>query len=84
MRAGGAGAARTIKWLQRIKRQEAGWWLRSEVIWHKPNVHPESVLDRPTKAHETIFLLSKAKDYHYDIEAVRGPSSLSDLSRESK
>ena len=62
-----------VPWRLAFALQEAGWWLRSEVIWHKPNAHPESVLDRPTKAHETIFLLSKAKDYHYDTEAVRGP-----------
>ncbi len=52
--------------------QDDGWWVRSEVIWHKPNAHPESVADRPTKAHETVFLLSKNQDYHYDVAAVRG------------
>lgn len=62
-----------IPWRLAFALQEAGWWLRSEVIWNKPNAQPESVRDRPTKAHETVFLLSKGQDYHYDDEAVRGP-----------
>lgn len=62
-----------LPWRLAFALQSAGWWVRSEVIWHKPNAHPESVQDRPTKAHETVFLLSKAQDYHYDIGAVRGP-----------
>ena len=47
-----------LPWRIAFMLQDAGWWIRSEVIWHKPNAHPESVRDRPTKAHETIFLLS--------------------------
>ena len=62
-----------VPWRLAFALQDAGWWLRSEVIWHKPNAHPESVRDRPTKAHETVFLLSKSQDYHYDIDAVHGP-----------
>lgn len=62
-----------VPWRLAFALQEAGWWLRSEVIWHKPNAHPESVRDRPTKAHETLFLLSKGQDYYYDTEAVKGP-----------
>ena len=50
-----------LPWRLAFMLQEAGWWLRSEVIWHKPNAHPESVRDRPTKAHETMFLLSKSQ-----------------------
>ena len=46
------------------------WWLRSEIIWHKPNPMPESVTDRPTSAHEKMFLLSKSARYFYDAEAV--------------
>ena len=53
--------------------QADGWWLRSEIIWHKPNPMPESVTDRPTNAHEKVFLLSKAARYFYDAEAVRVP-----------
>ncbi|MDE0495935.1 MAG: site-specific DNA-methyltransferase [Acidimicrobiaceae bacterium] len=63
-----------VPWRLAFALQDAGWWLRSEVIWHKPNAHPESVRDRPTKAHETVFLLSKNKDYIYDVDAVRGPN----------
>ena len=63
-----------VPWRLALALQDAGWWLRSEVIWHKPNAHPESVADRPTKAHETVFLLSKSQDYRYDTDAVRGPN----------
>ena len=53
--------------------QADGWWLRSEIIWHKPNPMPESVTDRPTNAHEKVFLLAKSQRYYYDAEAVREP-----------
>ena len=62
-----------VPWRLAFALQDAGWWVRSEVIWTKPNAHPESVRDRPTRAHETVFLLSKKKDYYYNIDAVRGP-----------
>ena len=62
-----------VPWRLAFALQETGWWLRSEVIWSKPNAHPESVRDRPTKAHETVFLLSKGQDYYYDVAAVQGP-----------
>ena len=65
-----------VPWRLAFALQNTGWWLRSEVIWHKPNAHPESVRDRPTKAHETVFLLSKNQDYFYDPAAVVvGPNS---------
>ena len=51
--------------------QADGWWLRSEIVWHKPNPMPESVTDRPTNAHEKLFLLSRSARYFYDAEAVR-------------
>ena len=51
--------------------QADGWYLRSDIIWHKPNPMPESVTDRPTKAHEYVFLLSKSARYYYDAGAVR-------------
>ena len=51
--------------------QSDGWWLRSEIIWHKPNPMPESVTDRPTSSHEKIYLLTKSARYFYDAEAVR-------------
>jgi site-specific DNA-methyltransferase (cytosine-N4-specific) len=63
-----------VPWRLAFALQSAGWWIRSEVIWHKPNAHPESVRDRPTKSHETVFLLSKSQNYFYDINAVRGPN----------
>ena len=63
-----------VPWRLAFALQSAGWWVRSEVIWHKPNAHPESVRDRPTKSHETVFLLSKSQNYFYDINAVRGPN----------
>ncbi len=63
-----------LPWRLAFALQDAGWWLRSEIIWNKPNAHPESVRDRPTKAHESLFLLSKRQDYYYDIDAVRGPN----------
>ena len=63
-----------VPWRLAFALQQDGWWLRSEVVWCKPNAHPESVRDRPTKAHETVFLLSKNQDYYYDEDAVRGPN----------
>jgi site-specific DNA-methyltransferase (cytosine-N4-specific) len=50
--------------------QANGWYLRSDIIWHKPNPMPESVTDRPTKAHEYIFLLTKSERYFYDAESI--------------
>ena len=62
-----------VPWRLALALQADGWWLRSEIIWHKPNAHPESVRDRPTKAHETVFLLSKEQNYYYDTDSIRGP-----------
>lgn len=56
-----------------IALQDDGWYVRSEIIWHKPNPMPESVYDRPTTAHEKIWLLTKGEDYFYDHEAIREP-----------
>ena len=53
--------------------QADGWWVRSDIIWHKPNPMPESVTDRPTSAHEHVFLLTSAARYYYDADAVREP-----------
>ena len=63
-----------IPWRLAFALQADGWWLRSDIIWHKTNPMPESVRDRPTKAHEYLFLLSKSKRYHYDADAVREPA----------
>ncbi len=62
-----------IPWRVALALQAGGWYLRSDIIWHKPNVMPESVTDRPTKAHEYLFLLSKSDKYYYDAEAVKEP-----------
>ena len=64
-----------IPWMLAFALRADGWYLRSDIIWHKPNPMPESVTDRPTKAHEYIFLLSKNKKYFYDAEAVKEPNS---------
>jgi DNA modification methylase len=53
--------------------QADGWWLRDEIIWHKPNPMPVSVTDRTTPAHEMLYMLSKSARYHYDMEAVKEP-----------
>jgi DNA modification methylase len=60
-----------IPWRVAFALQADGWWLRSEIIWAKPNPMPESVTDRPTKAHEQLFLLAKAQRYYFDAEAIR-------------
>ena len=60
-----------VPWRVAFALQADGWWLRADVIWHKPNAHPESVRDRPARVHEYLFLLSKSQDYFYDWEAVR-------------
>jgi len=60
-----------IPWRVAFALQARGWYLRSEIIWHKPNPMPESVTDRPTKSHEHIFLLSKSQKYYYDHEAIK-------------
>ena len=60
-----------IPWMLAFSMQKDGWYLRQDIIWHKPNPMPESVQDRCTKAHEYIFLLSKKKNYYYDNEAIK-------------
>ena len=60
-----------IPWRVAFALQADGWYLRQDIIWHKPNPMPESVTDRCTKSHEYIFLLSKSQKYHYDNEAIR-------------
>ena len=62
-----------IPWMIAFAIRADGWYLRQDIIWHKPNPMPESVKDRCTKAHEYIFLLSKSKYYHYDNEAIKEP-----------
>jgi len=59
-----------IPWRVAFALQSDGWYLRQDIIWHKPNPMPESVTDRCTKAHEYLFLLSKSARYHYDADAI--------------
>ncbi len=70
-----------IPWRVALALQADGWYLRSDIIWHKPNPMPESVTDRPTKAHEYLFLLSKSEHYYYDADAIREPDSGQDHPR---
>lgn len=62
-------------WRLAFALQADGWWLRSDVIWDKPNPMPESTKDRPTKAHEYLFLLAKSERYYFDQDAIKEPAS---------
>ena len=70
-----------IPWRVAFALQADGWWLRSDIIWSKPNPMPESVTDRPTKAHEYLFLLTKSARYYYDADAVREEALVGDHPR---
>jgi len=70
-----------IPWMVAFALRADGWYLRSDIIWSKPNPMPESVKDRPTKAHEYVFLLSKSARYYYDAEAIKMPSKEPDDNR---
>ena len=65
-----------MPWRLAFALQDDGWYLRQDIIWHKPNPMPESTRDRCTKAHEYLFLLSKSRRYHYDSDAIREPANL--------
>ncbi len=62
-----------IPWRVAFALQADGWYLRSDIIWHKPNPMPESVTDRPTSAHDYVFLLAKSERYYYDAAAIKEP-----------
>src|SRR3990167_9335555 len=62
-----------IPWLVAFALRTDGWYLRQDIIWHKPNPMPESVTDRCTKSHEYIFLMSKSAQYYFDNEAIKEP-----------
>jgi DNA modification methylase len=64
-----------IPWRVAFALQADGWWLRQDIIWHKPNPMPESVTDRCTKAHEYVFLLTKSAQYFYDADVLKEPVS---------
>lgn len=63
-----------VPWRVAFALQDDGWYLRQDIIWHKPNAMPESVTDRCTKAHEYLFLLSKSPKYYFDYKAIQEPA----------
>ena len=73
-----------IPWMLAFALRADGWYLRQDIIWHKPNPMPESVRDRCTKAHEYIFLLSKSERYFFDSEAMKEPAIYSDRTAGNK
>lgn len=70
-----------IPWRVAFALQSDGWYLRQDIIWHKPNPMPESVNDRCTKSHEYIFLLSKKPNYYFDSEAIKEPANFAGKGR---
>ena len=70
-----------IPWMVAFALRADGWYLRSDIIWHKPNPMPESVTDRPTKSHEYMFLLTKSAKYYYDAEAIKEKQTESTIKR---
>jgi DNA modification methylase len=70
-----------IPWRVAFALQEAGWYLRQDIIWHKPNPMPESVTDRCTKAHEYLFLLTKSERYYWDAQAMQEPAAPASMAR---
>jgi len=64
-----------IPWRTALALQDDGWWLRSDVIWHKPNGMPESATDRPSQNHEYVFLLTRSPRYYFDMDAVAEPAA---------
>jgi DNA modification methylase len=73
-----------IPWRLAFALQDDGWYLRQDIIWHKPNPMPESIKDRCTKAHEYLFLLSKGPRYYFDQAAIREPAAASSVERWSQ
>jgi DNA modification methylase len=73
-----------IPWMLAFALRVDGWYLRQDIIWHKPNPMPESVIDRCTKSHEYIFLLSKSRKYYYDNDAIKTPLTESTINRVSQ
>jgi len=73
-----------IPWRVAFALQTDGWILRSDIIWHKPNPMPESVTDRPTKAHEYLFLFAKSQKYFYDVKAIQERATSTDNSKRNR
>ena len=70
-----------IPWRVAFALQQDGWYLRSDIVWSKPNPMPESVVDRPTRSHEYVFLLAKSRRYYYDAVAIQEPLVESSIKR---
>jgi DNA modification methylase len=73
-----------IPWMLAFALRADGWYLRQDIIWHKPNPMPESVKDRCTKSHEYIFLLSKSKNYYFDSESIKEEATSTDESNRDR
>ncbi|MCB1086664.1 MAG: site-specific DNA-methyltransferase [Verrucomicrobiae bacterium] len=72
-----------LPWRLAFALQNDGWYLRTDIVWHKPNAMPESVKDRPSRSHEFLFMFTKSEKYFYDHEAVREPSANGERNRRS-
>jgi DNA modification methylase len=70
-----------IPWMVAFALRADGWWLRSDIVWAKPNPMPESATDRPTRSHEYLFLLTKSARYFYDADAIREQQSVESIAR---
>lgn len=70
-----------VPWRVALALQSAGWWLRSDIVWSKPNPMPDSADDRPTRAHEYVFLFAKSERYFYNADAVREPEAPASTAR---
>jgi len=70
-----------VPWMLAFALRADGWYLRQDIIWHKPNPMPESVRDRCTKSHEYVFLLAKSERYYYDIDSIMEPATVGDHPR---
>lgn len=73
-----------IPWKIAFALQADGWFLRSDIIWYKPNCQPESVKDRPTQSHEYLFLFSKSEKYYYDHESIKEPAAVEGKMRQKR
>lgn len=73
-----------VPWLLAFALRADGWYLRQDIIWHKPNPMPESVRDRCTKSHEHVFLLSKSARYYYDADAISEPATMESQERRDR
>lgn len=73
-----------VPWRVAFALQDQGWYLRQDIIWHKPNPMPESVRDRCTKAHEYLFMLTKSERYYYDADAIKEPAIYFDDDRKGR